>query len=100
MATRVGSKGQVVIEKEIRDELGIEEGSLAIQTVVGDHVEIEFLPPEHNDSLYGALSHLTDVVIPPEKWAEATERARAEAAREKMERSGGIHPVAKPPRLP
>jgi AbrB family looped-hinge helix DNA binding protein len=31
MATKVGAKGQVVIEKAIRDSLGIEPGSLAIQ---------------------------------------------------------------------
>jgi AbrB family looped-hinge helix DNA binding protein len=54
MANRVGPKGQVVIEKEIRDKLGIGPGSVAIQRLVDDHVEIYFLPPRHNRSLLGA----------------------------------------------
>ena len=33
---KVGSKGQVVIAKEIRDELGIQPGWLALQRVVDD----------------------------------------------------------------
>ena len=55
MASKVGTKGQIVIEKEIRDRLGIEPGSLAIQEVVDGHLEIHFLPPPHNRSLRGIL---------------------------------------------
>ena len=89
MTTKVGSKGQIVIEKQIRDELGIEEGSWAVQTVVDGHVEVDFFPPEHNESLYGALSHLTDIVIPPEEFPAARERARAAAARDNAESKRG-----------
>ena len=60
----VGPKGQVVIEKEIRDKLGVEPGWLAIQQLVEDHVEISFIPPEHNRSLAGILASYTAVRIP------------------------------------
>lgn len=56
MAHRVGTKGQVVIQKEIRDKLGIQPGWLSVQAVVGNHVELRFLPPEHTRSLRGALA--------------------------------------------
>jgi len=54
MAT-VGTKYQVVIEQAIREKLGIQPGWVAVQTVVGDHLEIRFLPPEHDRSLLGSL---------------------------------------------
>lgn len=56
METVVGSKGQVVIAKSIRDRLGILPGSTAIQQLIGDRVEIRFLPPEHRESLAGCLA--------------------------------------------
>ncbi|MDA0265308.1 MAG: AbrB/MazE/SpoVT family DNA-binding domain-containing protein [Chloroflexi bacterium] len=83
MKRKVGPKGQVVIPKKIRDELGVEPGSFAIQTVVEGHLEIHFLPPEHNRSLLGCLKDL----IPPGageglSWEEMREIAWTEAARE------------------
>ena len=48
MASVVGSKGQVVIEKAIRDALAVRPGSIAIQHLSGDHVEIKFIEPEHD----------------------------------------------------
>jgi AbrB family looped-hinge helix DNA binding protein len=84
MANRVGPKGQVVIEKEIRDRLGLQPGWIALQRLVDGHVEISFLPPEHNESLAGVLDHLTDVYVAPDDFHEATETAWAWAARRKM----------------
>jgi AbrB family looped-hinge helix DNA binding protein len=82
MSRRVGPKGQVVIEKAIRDRLGIEPGSLAIQRVVDDHVEIHFVPPVklHNRSLLGILRPPPGVTLAPEDWHAARERAWEEAA--------------------
>ena len=54
MPTKVGAQGQVVIDKQIRNELGVRPGMVAIQQRVGDHVEIRFVPEEHNRSLAGA----------------------------------------------
>jgi bifunctional DNA-binding transcriptional regulator/antitoxin component of YhaV-PrlF toxin-antitoxin module len=60
MANVIGRKGQLVIEKEIRDRLGVGPGWKATQRIVDDHVELRFLPPTHNRSLAGCLKHLID----------------------------------------
>lgn len=87
MANRVGTKGQVVIEKAIRDELGIEPGWKAIQQIVDGHLEIYFIPPRHNRSLLGVLAPYSDVRIPDEEaFHEATEWAWGEHAKEVAER--------------
>lgn len=88
MTTKVGPKGQVVIEKRIRDRLGIEPGWRTLQHVVNDHVEIYFSPPVtlHNRSLLGILAPYTNVSVPAEEWRAARERAWEEAARERVER--------------
>jgi AbrB family looped-hinge helix DNA binding protein len=54
MTTKVGPKGQVVIEREIREQLGIHPGMLAVQQVVDDHVEVRFVVGPHRQSLAGA----------------------------------------------
>jgi bifunctional DNA-binding transcriptional regulator/antitoxin component of YhaV-PrlF toxin-antitoxin module len=88
MPTKVGPKGQVMIEKEIRDRLGVTPGALAVQQVVGDHVEIHFIPPVklHNQSLLGILKPPSGVSLKQEDWHEARERAWEAAAREEEER--------------
>ncbi len=80
----VGPKGQVVISKVIRDELGVQPGWLALQKLVDGHVELYFLPPEHDQSLAGSLAKYTNVTVGPgEEWTRAREHAWAEAASEK-----------------
>ncbi len=82
MANVVGTKGQVVINKEIRQKLGIEPGWLALQRIVDDHVEIYFLPPEHNRSLAGILRpYIKKSIAPGKEWDEAREQAWDWAAR-------------------
>jgi bifunctional DNA-binding transcriptional regulator/antitoxin component of YhaV-PrlF toxin-antitoxin module len=77
----VGSKGQVVIAKEIRDRLGVEPGWTALQRLVGDHVEVYFLPPEHRRSLKGSLApHLKARVGPGNEWEKARDTAWNSAA--------------------
>lgn len=86
MAAKVGPKGQVVIEKQIRDELGVQPGALAVQRIVGDHVEIRFVPPSHRRSLKGVLgSHARRSVLPGE-WNQAREEAWEEAIRDRESR--------------
>jgi bifunctional DNA-binding transcriptional regulator/antitoxin component of YhaV-PrlF toxin-antitoxin module len=87
MAHRVGTKGQVVIEKAIRDALGVEPGWSVVQMLVNNHVELHFIPPEHNESLLGILAPYTNVRIPDEDALhDATERARGEHAAEVVAR--------------
>lgn len=69
----VGPKGQVVISKKIREQLGIGPGWLAVQRLVGDRVEIHFLPPEHERSLAGILRDKCKAPAADEEsaWANA-----------------------------
>lgn len=84
MAHKVGTKGQVVIAKEIRDQLGIEPGTLTIQRAVGDHLEIRFIPVTHH-SLAGILAGRGEPIGSDDDWHEVKERAWAAAARERVE---------------
>ena len=88
MATTVGAKGQVVIEKEIREHLGVEPGSLAIQRLVGDHVEIYFGPPAHRRSLRGISAPRVQRHVSPEEWHTVREEAWAQAARAEFDNWG------------
>ena len=84
MANKVGEKGQVVIEKEIRERLGVGPGWLALQRLVGDHVEIYFIMPEHTRSLKGSLApYIKTRVAPGREWDEARQAAWNSAAKEK-----------------
>lgn len=87
MSYTVGPKGQVVIAKALRDQLGIEPGWLAVQRLVGDRVEITFVPPEHGDSLKGSLAgHVKRSVAPGEEWDRARETAWRSAGEDEAAR--------------
>lgn len=84
MTNVVGTKGQVVISKEIRDRLGVEPGWLALQRLVDDHVEVYFMPPGHRKSLKGSLARHVKVRVSPGKdWDKARESAWKAGARQK-----------------
>jgi len=76
---KVGTKGQIVIDKRLRDQLGIGPGWIALQRLIDDHIEVRFLPPESRDSLYGILAPYTSVSISPGDWHETKEKALADA---------------------
>jgi bifunctional DNA-binding transcriptional regulator/antitoxin component of YhaV-PrlF toxin-antitoxin module len=87
MSTLVGTKGQVTIQKEIRDALGVQPGWRAVQRLENGRVVIHFLPPKHNRSLFGILTDKTSVRIPTDEalneaiadaWAEGTCEEHAE----------------------
>ncbi|GMU39554.1 MAG: hypothetical protein AMXMBFR23_04200 [Chloroflexota bacterium] len=84
----MGPKGQIVISKEIRDRLGIGPGWLAIERVVDDHVEIHFVPPKHNRSLFGILRPSSDVSyahLSEEEYNEMLDRSIERAIAEEWE---------------
>jgi len=84
MSTTVGTKGQITIEKEIRDALGVAPGWRAFQRVENGHLIMTFRPPRHNESLLGMLADKTSVRIPPGEFEGAVDRAWEEAVREKF----------------
>ena len=84
MVSVVGSKGQIVITKQIRDQLGIVPGCRVSQRLVDDHVEIYFMSPEHNRSLKGILrQYINPSSEREDDWADVRERAWVETARER-----------------
>jgi AbrB family looped-hinge helix DNA binding protein len=83
MNYKVGTKGQIVIEKDIRDKLGVQPGWQALQMLVDDHVEIYFVPPEHNRSLAGSLAnHIKGSLPINETLRKAKANAWAKASQE------------------
>lgn len=95
MSHSVGPKGQVVIEKVIRDRLGVKPGWRALQLLVGDHVEIHFLPPDHGRSVAGCLSRYVEEGRgsgAPEALREVRAAAWEEAAKRRMEGGSAERP--------
>jgi AbrB family looped-hinge helix DNA binding protein len=89
MASTVGEKGQVVIEKPIRDALRIQPGFVAVQNLRADHVEIRFYPPEHNRSLRGVLAHRIQRSVSQTDWQKTREEAWKQAVAEDEPRRSG-----------
>ena len=73
MSSIVGIKGQIVLDRTIRQKLGVGPGWHAVQKWVDDHIEIRLLPPEHNESLRGTLKkHLApSSQVSEDDWDEA-----------------------------
>lgn len=84
MPTKVGTKWQVVIEKDVREKLQVQPGSRTIQRVVGDKVEIAFIPPPHKKSLRGILAkHIHPRYKKETSWEKIRETTWKRVAREK-----------------
>jgi AbrB family looped-hinge helix DNA binding protein len=75
MATTVGERGQVTIEKAIREELGVYGGDIAVQRLEGRRVVIEFVPAPHRRSLAGALRDKVGRRPADEAWPALREAA-------------------------
>jgi AbrB family looped-hinge helix DNA binding protein len=56
MTSRVGERGQITIEKAIREQLAIYAGDEAVQRVENGRIVIEIVPGRHTRSLAGALA--------------------------------------------
>ena len=68
MTSRVGERGQITIEKAIREELAIYAGDETVQRVEDGRIVIEVVPGRHRRSLAGSLGRKAGRVPPDESW--------------------------------
>ena len=80
MATQVTTRGQITIERAAREALSVHPGMTAVQVVVGDHLEVYFIPAPHRRSLFGRLK--AHHAVNEEDWAAIRERASRSIAAE------------------
>lgn len=78
MSSRVGERGQITIEKALREELGIYSGDQAIQRIEDGRIVVEFVPGPHRRSLAGVLAEKVARQPPDETW-DALREAAADA---------------------
>jgi hypothetical protein len=126
MANTVGMNGELVIEPHVRERLRVAPGSVAIQEIVEDHLEVRFLPaghavpssgeggassPDyampssappvqlHNRSLAGMLRpHARRVATSEEDWQAIKYQAWSDAVQEEADKwlKESVDPPAKP----
>ncbi len=84
MTSRVGERGQVTIEKTIRERLGIRPKDIAVQEIVDGRVIIHFLPAPHRRSLRGILKPRPRKPI--KDWREAQQTIEEAAVDEFRQR--------------
>jgi AbrB family looped-hinge helix DNA binding protein len=68
MASRVGERGQITIEKSIREELAIYAGDETIQRVENGRIVIDVVPGRHRRSLAGSLRDKVGRTPADESW--------------------------------
>ena len=77
MSSRVGERGQITIEKAIREELAVYAGDQAVQWVEDGRLVITFVPAPHRRSLYAALAgEITKRPSDEYDWRAIIEAAR------------------------
>lgn len=74
MTTRVGERGQITIQKAIREELAIYPGDETVQRVEDGRIVIEVIPGRHRRSLAGMLRDKAGRIPADESW-EALRKA-------------------------
>jgi AbrB family looped-hinge helix DNA binding protein len=79
MPSRVGERGQITLEKAIREEMGIYAGDEAVQRIEDGRLVIEFVPGRHRRSLAGSLREKVRQVPADESW-DALRQAAWDAA--------------------
>jgi len=73
MANVVGERFQITIDRQVRRQLGIKPGDLAVERVEGGRLVVDFVPRPHRESLYG-IFHRPDTE-PTADWGAVRERA-------------------------
>ena len=53
--SKVGERGQITIDKAIREELGIYAGDETVQRLEDGRIVVEVIPGRHRRSLFGIL---------------------------------------------
>ena len=84
MASKVGLRGQITIDKALRDELGVKPKDLAVQEVVNGKLVVYFVPAPHRRSLRGVLK--AKPRKPWSDWSEMQEIVEEAVAEEVMQR--------------
>jgi bifunctional DNA-binding transcriptional regulator/antitoxin component of YhaV-PrlF toxin-antitoxin module len=78
MSSRVGERGQITVEKAIREELAVYAGDQAVQWVQDGRLVVEFVPAPHHRSMAGALAGKVRRRPPDEAdWVSIRDAARA-----------------------
>ncbi len=79
IGTSVGERGQITIEKELREKLGVRPKDLAIQQIDQGRLVITFVrPPEpHMRSVAGILGPPPRLPEPAKSWDDLVEEAAA-----------------------
>jgi len=77
MSSRVGERGQITVEKAIREELAVYAGDQAVQWVEDGRLVVEFVPAPHRRSLAGSLAGKVTRRPADEGWPALREAARS-----------------------
>ena len=80
----VGERGQITIEKPIRERLGIRPRDVAVQSIEHGRLVVTFVPGPHRRSLLGALARQPSggrFAVPSVSEDEAVARGVAEDER-------------------
>jgi len=75
MTSRVGERGQITIEKAIREELAIYAGDETVQRIEDGRIVIEVIPGRHRRSLAGSLRAKVRRTPADESWHTLREAA-------------------------
>ena len=82
MASVVGERGQITIEKTLRDRLGVHPHDVAVQWIEDGRLVVAFLPAPHRRSLLGILKPRPEKPILD--WEEVREQVEESIAEEAM----------------
>jgi len=77
MTSRVGERGQITIEKAIRERLAIYAGDETVQRVEDGRIVIEIVPGRHRRSLAGVLRAQVGRLPADETWEALRDAAWA-----------------------
>lgn len=77
MSSRVGERGQITIQKAIREELAIYPGDETVQRIEDGRIVIEVVPGRHRRSMAGALRDKVRLMPTDESWGALRDAAWA-----------------------